>query len=49
MKPCSFAPIRAVVTSTQSSLAFDNAPMSNAPSIDAISSRSASVSALRRW
>ena len=36
---------RAVVHSTQSSLAFDSTPMSNAPPIDAISSRSASVSA----
>ena len=43
--PCSLSSMRAVVHSTQSSLAFDNTPMSNAPPIDAISSRSASVSA----
>ena len=45
VQPCSLSSMRAVVHSTQSSLAFDNTPMSNAPPIDAISSRSASVSA----
>src|SRR6478609_666074 len=45
VKPWSFSSLRASVASTQSSFAFDNTPMSNAPPIDAISSRSASVSA----
>ena len=46
MKPCSLSSIRAVVANTQSSLALDRAPMSNAPSIEPNSSRSASVNAM---
>src|SRR6478735_3456297 len=45
VKPCSLPSMRATVHNTQSSLALDNTPMSNAPPIDAISSRSVSVSA----
>jgi hypothetical protein len=44
-KPCNLPSTRAVAHSTQSSFAFDSTPMSNAPPIDAMSSRSASVSA----
>src|SRR5262245_30674569 len=46
MKPWSLPSILAVVASTQSSFAFEIAPISNAPSIEPISSRSPSVSAL---
>ena len=45
LNPCSLSSARAVVHNTQSSLAFDNTPMSKTPPIDAMSSRSASVSA----
>ena len=45
VNPTSLSPSRDVVLSTQSSLAFDSTPMSKAPPIEAISSRSPSVSA----
>src|SRR6188472_2682832 len=46
MKPCSLPSMRAVVASTQSSFAFEIAPISKAPPMDPISSRSPSVNAL---
>ena len=49
VKPCSLPSMRAVVTRTQSSLAFDSSPISNAPPIDANSSRSASVRAVESF